>query len=263
MKISNRDIDNGKAFDWDTVSADYVKYRDIYPQEFYQKILDRNLCLNGQNILDIGTGSGVLPRNLYPYGGKWTGIDIQKNQIKQAKILSENRNIDYFVSAIEDIDLPEKTFDVVTACQCFWYFDPVKTAPILSKILKDNGHLLILYMAWLPFEDKIARASEQLVLKYSPNWSGARETMHPISIPKEYDKYFVVSYHEEFPAYVHFTKESWNGRMKACRGVGASLDKAQIRSWEAEHLELLDKIAPNEFDVLHYAAISELKKKAI
>ena len=32
------DIDNGKNFDWGNTSKDYAKYRDIYPDEFYQFI---------------------------------------------------------------------------------------------------------------------------------------------------------------------------------------------------------------------------------
>ena len=37
MDITNEKIDDGKAFDWGRVSAEYVKYRDIYPKEFYDK----------------------------------------------------------------------------------------------------------------------------------------------------------------------------------------------------------------------------------
>ena len=47
--------------------------------------------------------------------------------------------------------------------------------------------------------------------------------------------------------------------MKACRGVGASLSDEEIKEWEREHKNLLINIAPEEFDVLHYAAIAELK----
>ena len=35
----------------------------------------------------------------------------------------------------------------------------------------------------------------------------------------------------------------------------------EIESWEREHKALLDNIASEEFDILHYAAIAELKKK--
>lgn len=131
----------------------------------------------------------------------------------------------------------------------------------IYRMLKPNERILVLYMAWLPFEDKIANASEKLVLKYSPEWSGAGETIHPISIPDCYNKKFELIYHEEYTLNVHFTMKSWNGRMKACRGVGASLSEEEIKEWEQEHIKLLFEIAPDEFDVLHYAAIAELKKK--
>ena len=58
-----------------------------------------------------------------------------------------------------------------------------------------------------------------------------------------------------------FTREAWNGRMKACRGVGASLTPAEIDSWEKEHKALLEKIAPPEFEILHHAAMAVLERK--
>ncbi len=259
MDITNKHIDGGKAFDWGRTSADYAKFRDIYPQEFYSKITDRGLCINGQRVLDMGTGTGVLPRNMYKYGAKWIGTDISENQIKQAKLLSAGMDIDYYTLSAENLDFPDNSFDVITACQCFWYFDHEKVMPVLFRMLKPEGSLLLLYMAWLPFEDKIAQASEKLVLKYNPEWSGAGETVHPIFIPECYKEKFELVYHEEYPLNVHFTRESWNGRMKACRGVGASLSEEEINAWEKEHMKLLSEIAPSEFDILHYGAVAELK----
>ena len=261
--IINKNIDNGKAFDWGRTSSDYAKYRDIYPPEFYNKIIKLQLCISGQTVLDIGTGTGVIPRNMYKYGAKWIGTDISENQIKQARLLSEANGMDitYIVSPAEELCFPDKSFDVITACQCFWYFNHEKVVPMLAKMLKPDGRLLILYMAWLPYEDRIAGASEQLVLKYSPDWSGAGETRHPIEIPESIYNYFEMVSHEEFDLLVPFTRESWNGRMKACRGVGASLTEAQTENWEKEHLNLLERIAPEKFNILHYAALAELKLK--
>lgn len=261
MEITDKRIDSGKAFDWGRTSADYGKYRDIYPQIFYDKILARSLCTKGQKVLDIGTGTGVIPRNMYRYGAKWTGTDISDNQIAQAKILSEGMDIDYHVSSTENLDFPQESFDVITACQCFWYFDHEKVMPMFHRMLKEGGRILVLYMAWLPFEDPIAGESEKLVLKYSPNWSGAGETRHPIHIPDVYREQFDIVHSEEYEVYVPFTRETWNGRMKACRGVGASLSVEEVVKWEKEHVELLGRIAPEEFEVLHYAAMVEMRKK--
>lgn len=263
MEIKNERIDAGKAFDWGKTSADYAKYRDIYPEQFYKKIVERNLCVGDQTVLDLGTGTGVLPRNMYRYGAKWTGTDISENQIIEAKRLANefNMDIDFYAVATENIDFPDHSFDVITACQCFWYFDHERVMPKLSKMLKPNGRLLILYMAWLPFEDKIAGASEELVLKYSPNWSGARETKKPIHIPDVVFDYFDMVGHEEYDLAVPFTREAWHGRLRACRGVGASLSEAELERWDREHRALLSEIAPEKFEVLHYAALAELKVK--
>lgn len=57
-------------------------------------------------------------------------------------------NIDYEAVATENIDFLEESFDVITACQCFWYFDHEKVMPNLYRMLKSGGKLLILYMAW-------------------------------------------------------------------------------------------------------------------
>ncbi len=260
MLITNENIDSGKAFDWGRTSDDYAKYRDIYPNEFYERIVKRGLCISGQKVLDIGTGTGVLPRNMYKYGAEWTGTDISENQIAQAEKLSSGMNISYYVVPTEKLDFPDNSFDIITACQCFWYFDHEKVISDFYRMLKPDGRILVLYMAWLPYEDRIAGESERLILKYNPYWNGAGETVHPIFIPECYQKSFEFVYHEEYPLKVRFTRESWNGRLKACRGIGASLSEAEISAWEQEHKKMLSEIAPPEFDILHYSAIAELKK---
>jgi hypothetical protein len=133
--------------------------------------------------------------------------------------------------------------------------------PGLADLLKEDGKLLILYMAWLPFEDEIAGKSEELVLKYSPEWSGAGETRHPIWIPEAVYDYFEMLEHEEYDLMVPFTRETWHGRMKASRGVGASLSEEELQRWDRDHRRLLEKSAPDRFDVLHYAALALLRKK--
>lgn len=264
MDIRDKRIDAGNAFDWGKTSEFYAKYRDIYPEEFYRRIADLGLCIEGQKVLDLGTGTGVLPRNMYGYGAKWVGTDISPEQIEQARKLAAEAGMDIEFKTVsaEKIDFPTDSFDVVTACQCFFYFDHEKVAPELHRVLKKDGRVVILYMAWLPFEDEIAGKSEELVRKYNPAWTGGGETKHPIIVPQVMNKYFDLEYSEEYDLNVPFTKESWHGRMIACRGVGASLSPEDLRKWDAEHRKLLENV-PDSFDVLHYAAVAVLKRKDI
>lgn len=261
--IIDKGIDGGKAFDWGKTSSDYAKYRDIYPQEFYRRILDEGLCRDGQKVLDIGTGTGVLPRCMYSYGAEFTGTDISENQIETAKRLAAEADMDirFMSTGAEDMDFPENSFDVITACQCYFYFNHETLAPMLSRILKPSGRFVILYMAWLPFEDRIAGESEKLVLTYNPSWSGCGETRHPIAVPKAYDEYFEVEKNEVFDLQVPFTRESWNGRIRACRGIGASLFPEEVEEFDIEHRRMLEAEAPEHFNVLHYAGMAILRNR--
>lgn len=99
-----------------------------------------------------------------------------------------------------------------------------------------------------------------MVLKYNPKWTGAGFKPHELYVPECYFERFKLVYHDEYVLPVRFTRESWNGRMKACRGVGASLSEKETAEWEKEHLALLEKIAPPEFDVKHFAAYAVLEK---
>jgi len=208
--IINKDIDNAKGFDWGCVSEDYARYRDIYPEIFYEKIIEMGLCAKGQKVLDLGTGTGVLPRNLYNYGARFIGSDVSENQIEQARRLSEAADMDisYIVSPAEAVDFPDGFFDAVTACQCYEYFDKRIIFSKVNKILKENGHFCILFMAWLPDESEIAYNTEKLVLKYNPHWTGKGMKRFTYDFPEEAQGLFEIcnSFYYDVP--IRFTRES-------------------------------------------------------
>ena len=149
----------------------------------------------------------------------------------------------------------------MTACQCFPYFDHARLAGHLYEMLKPNGRFVVMYMAWLPLEDVIAERSEELILKYNPSWTGCREVRRTLFVPEAYEDYFTVEKRELFDLKVPFNRESWNGRIKACRGIGASLPQEKIEEFEKEHQKLLIETAPEEFEIQHYATITVLRKK--
>lgn len=177
-------------------------------------------------------------------------------------------NIDYVTASAETIDFPDKSFDTVTACQCFMYFNKDIVLPKIHKVLKDNGYLCILFMAWLPYESEIAKRSEELILKYNPDWNGAHYRVDK-SKAKKYDTpdwcggMFENENRFGYEVNLNFTRDSWHGRMKACRGIGASsLSQKQIDKWEKEHLEYLETL-PGCFEIPHWVTVINLKKTNI
>ena len=258
--IKDERFDGGRPFDWGRASEDYAKYRDIYPKEFYSRLISLGLYEPNTSVLDIGTGTAVLPRALYHTGAHFTGTDLSAEQIEQARrICSENSTeIELRVGGAEQQLFPDNSFDVVTACQCYWYFDHDKATEALYAQLKPHGRLAFIVMNWLPFEDEIAAASEEMVLKYNPTWNGCGFTRSLIEAPQEYLSHFTVECQEQLDLRVPFTRESWHGRMKACRGVGASLDSEALAAFDKEHYEMLQRF-PESFEILHYAAITILR----
>jgi hypothetical protein len=85
-------------------------------------------------------------------------------------------------------------------------------------------------------------------------------TVHPVWVPDEYLQYFDLVSQNEFRVDVPFTRDSWHGRMRACRGVGASMSPADLESWDKEHYKMLEAAASESFTVKHYVSIAELQK---
>ena len=85
---------------------------------------------------------------------------------------------------------------------------------------------------------------------------------YPLVTPEYSENLFTVENTIAFDLDIPFTKDSWNGRIKACRGIDASLSAKEIAAFEKEHVTYL-KSVPNEFTIKHYATILDLKKKEV
>ncbi len=251
--IKKKSIDGGKAFDWGFTSKQYAKYRDIYPQELYNRLRELGVAADGTSWLDIGTGTGILPQNLYNPNAEITGVDISEEQIYYAKLkAAENgRNINYIVSPAESTGLPSNSFDCITAAQCFWYFDRETMKAEIKRLLKPHGKLIKIYMDWCE-DDKIASESIGLVKKYNEEWNDGS------GFANINDDLFDGRVTESFYCDIPFTRDSWHGRMCACRGTLASMNKEQFEKWSEAHLKMLSDY-PESFTVKHKVYITYFK----
>ncbi len=245
-------IDGGQAFDFGRTAAAYALYRDIYPQELYDRLRSLGVAADGTAWLDLGTGTGVLPKNLYNPKASITGADVSAEQIGLARReAGENGwKINYIVAPAESTGLPDHAFDAVTAAQCFWYFDRERMKTELRRLLKPGGTLIKIVMDW-DLSDPVAARSVELVRAFNPKWTGGRGVGDDI-----FDDLFPGRQTESFFADLPFTRESWHGRMCACRGTLASMDEATFRAWERAHLRYLDS-CPEEFTVRHRIVYSQ------
>lgn len=250
---SFEEIDAGRSFDWGRTSRDYDRYRPGPPDSFYRKLSALDIGLPGQSVLDIGTGTGLLARRFARQGARVYGIDQSREQIAAAEraAVIEGTHVEFRVANAERIPFEEGRFDVVTANQCWLYFDPARTIPEVCRVLKPGGHLVVSYFNFLPRKDPIVNASEKLVLEYNPDWTGAdwdgRVSPCPEWARGIFDLTGFFAYTEQVP----FTRESWRGRMRALRGIAASLSPEQVASFDRELGQQLENMTEPRFGIWH------------
>jgi 2-polyprenyl-3-methyl-5-hydroxy-6-metoxy-1,4-benzoquinol methylase len=256
-------IDHEREFDWGKTSQDYTAYRAGYPESFYEVLAALGIGTPGQKILDLGTGTGVLARAFAKRGAVVTGVDIAANQIAAAQALAtqEGLHVTFQVRAAEAIDFPEHSFEVISAGQSWLYFDKSVMIPKVLHLLTPEGCLVLTELMWLPGKDRIAQHTEALVLQYNPAWTSAgyKGTMPPLAAWAR-DHFDLRTFHI-IEAPLEFTRETWCGRIRACRGIGASLSAAAVERFDAEHRRLLETIAPASFTVLHHMIIRVYMRK--
>jgi SAM-dependent methyltransferase len=248
--------DGERTIDWGRASDDYAVFRPGPPTSFYTRLAAFGVGLKGQAILDLGTGTGVLARQFARQGADVFGVDISPEQVEIAQQLAREEMLSAKFAVVPAEGLPWKTaeFDLATANQCWLYFDKEQTIRELRRVLKPHGWLVTSHFSWLPRRDEIARQSESLVLKFNPDWSaGDWEGVIP-NFPEWAEPDFNLRGIFYYDEPIAFTRETWQGRIRACRGVGASMSADEILAFDAEHERLLKETTPDTFTVLHRIA---------
>jgi len=94
-------------------------------------------------ILDVGCGDGFHLKLLTQYGEKgWTleGVDLDERAVRMA----ERANLKVHLGSIEDLHLPEDSFDLAFMIQTVEHLEkPVEILSAVKNILKRGGRLVI------------------------------------------------------------------------------------------------------------------------
>ncbi len=218
-------------------AADYSRYRVGFPPRFFKRLFDEDWVRPGHHVLDLGTGTGTVARGLALRGCQVTGLDSEQHLLTEAARLDRETftGVAYVEGRAEATGLPEHGFDVVTAGQCWHWFDRPRTVAEVARVLKPGGRLVIAHFDWLPLGANVVAMTEALVARYNPQWRLDNESgIYPDFMADVAEGGFKELETFSFDIDVAYAHEAWRGRIRASAGVGASLPAADVARFDAE-----------------------------
>lgn len=124
-------------------------------EETRQKTIDLAQIQPGEQVLDVGCGTGTLALKAYARvgtAGRVCGIDPAPRQLARArsKAARSGASIDFQIGVIERLPFPDRSFDVVLSTLMMHHLpDDIKRLGLseIARVLKPGGRLVIVDFA--------------------------------------------------------------------------------------------------------------------
>ncbi len=247
--------------DFGATADDYAKHRPGFPSSLFEKLSEFSIGLPGQNIVDIGTGTGTLARGFAVRGCDVIGIDPSAAMLKQAQQLDQSDQIDFRLGTAENTGLPDASADVVAAGQCWHWFDRPRAVQEVARILRPNGYIAIAHFDWIPLKGNVVEATEQLIEAHNPAWNmGGGNGLYPQWLKDIAEVGFCEIRTFSYDVFVPFTHEAWRGRIRASAGVKASLTLDKVAAFDQELAALLQAKYPTPMLEVHHRVFAAIAK---
>lgn len=192
-----------------TKAADYAAGRPSYAPDAIERI--RASLRPGERVADMGSGTGILSRELLDRGWEVFGIEPNPAMRSEAEKNCGNRLSFHSVAAsAEHTGLPDASVAAVTAASAFHWFDPSAFYAECKRILKPGGRVYLLANRRC-YDDPFTRQQHQLCRQYSSSFQslshGAERMLQnaPTFFPGAYRQ-------EVFDFSLCYTKETFLAR---------------------------------------------------
>ncbi len=116
----------------------------------------------GMSLLDVGTGSGLLPHLARQAGYEVEGTDLSKHV---SETLPAKAGFRVHHGTIEQIEF-DRTYDVITMLHVLEHTsNPVSTLQRTREILNDQGYIIVVVPNYRSFDTRIKNLQSKLKLK--------------------------------------------------------------------------------------------------
>jgi len=132
----------GKVFD--EIAAEYDRHRPAYPDELIDQACRVAGIGSGDQVLEVGCGSGQLTRALLARGLRVTAVEPGQNLIALARQNLDGAGAVEFVNAqFEDAPLPREQFQAMFSASAFHWVDPEVSWQKAADVLVPGGTLAL------------------------------------------------------------------------------------------------------------------------
>lgn len=224
--------------DFGRTAGDYATHRAGFPDAFFQACRDRGWVVPGEYAIDLGTGTGTVARGLAAQGLSVTGLDRSAALMAEAAALAvrEGLAVDWVEGSAENTGQADAAFDLVTAGQCWHWFDPAKATAEIGRILRPGGRLIIAHFDWLPLPGNPIELTERMILELSPEWPfGGGTGFHPEWARHLGQAGFQAIESFSFDHGQPYTLDAWCGRIRASAPVSGSRTPEQVAAFDGAH----------------------------
>jgi ubiquinone/menaquinone biosynthesis C-methylase UbiE len=153
--------DYGKVFD--EVAAEYDRNRPMYPDELVDQACQVAGIGDGDQVLEIGCGSGQLTRSLAARGLHVTALEPGKNLIALARKNLEGAGAVEFMNArFEDASFPHEHFRAVFSASALHWVDPKVSWLKIADVLVPGGTLALL--SYFGLEEQRSKHDQEALL---------------------------------------------------------------------------------------------------
>jgi SAM-dependent methyltransferase len=235
--------------DFGRTAADYARHRAGFPEELFERLAARGIGRAGQRVLDLGSGTGSLARGFARRGARVTALDLSEDLLAQARARAaeDGVEIETLRASAEDSGLPAAAFEVVSAGQCWHWFDRPRAAAEARRLLAPGGALAICHFDWLPLPGDVVAATEALIEAHNPAWTlGGGDGFYPAWAEDAAGAGFGGIESFSFEISVPYGHEAWRGRVRASAGVGGSLAPEAVAAFDRALAVLLAAEFPAE-----------------
>ena len=244
--MSGADID---PTSFGNAAADYATHRAGFPPVLFDRLDAFGIGKAGQRVVDLGAGTGTVARQLAARDCVVTAIDPDARLMAQGASLADSEGlvVDWREATAEVTGLDDDSVDVVTAGQCWhWFERPAAIAECRRILRPESGRLAILYLDWIPLPGNPVAATERLIEAHNPSWvMGGGYGMWPQWVPEVQAGGFADIETFSFDLAVDYTPEAWRGRIRASAGITVLDDDAKL-AFDHELATMLEQEFPGE-----------------